>query len=310
MRTFYLLEDVPDMNNLVLTQGTFDGVHAGHQKVLKQVVQRAQELNGESMLLTFYPHPRLVLQPNDKSLKLLTTIEEKCRLVEESGIQNVLILPFTTEVSRLTPLDFVRSVLVDKLKVKTVIVGYDHRFGKNREGSFNDLLEFGEMFNFSVEEIPAREIDDIAISSTRIRNALNNGELTLANELLARPFSLEGKVVHGKSRGKVMGFPTANIELTEPHKLIPKDGVYAVKIQIGVEKFNGAANIGYNPTFDDKTHSIEVFIFDFDREIYDIAVRLELIGYLRPEQKFNSVEELKEKIKQDVHAAKAVLSAY
>lgn len=308
MEIYRSLEEVPHIKNLVLTQGTFDGVHTGHQKVLKSVVEKAKNIDGESMLLTFYPHPRLVLYPNDNSLRLLNTIGEKAEYVAEAGIDHMLVLPFTDEISKLSPLDFVRNVLAEKLQVKTIVVGYDHRFGKNREGSFHDLMEFGEMFDFSVEEIAANEIDTIAVSSTRIRKALLNGEITNANELLGRPYSLSGKVIHGKKLGREIGFPTANIEINDEHKLIPRNGVYVVESEIFGKKYRGAANIGYNPTIEGKGFSIEAHFLGFNEEIYDIAIRLDLLDYIRPEQKFNNVEELSKKIQQDMEYAKSYSS--
>ncbi len=308
MKVYYSLEQVPEIENLVVTQGTFDGVHLGHQKVLTQVRETAAANGGESMLITFYPHPRLVLYPNDNSLRLLNSIGEKTRLVEQCGIDHILVLPFTDEVSRLSPLDFVRNVLVEKLKIHTIIVGYDHRFGRNREGSFEDLLTFGEMFNFRVMEIPASEIDDIAISSTRIRKALISGDLAQANGLLGHFYTLEGTVVHGRKLGRQIGYPTANIRPSETFKLIPMEGVYAAICKIGDEKFKGAVNIGQNPTIDGKGFSIEIYLFDFNRDIYDFAVELELVQFLRLEKRFESIEALKEQIGKDVDEAKAVLA--
>lgn len=309
MKIFHSLDNLPAFKNLVLTQGTFDGVHLGHKKVLQQVVQEARARNGESMLLTFYPHPRLVIYPDDNSLRMLSSLKEKEELIAETGIDYMLVLPFTSEISNLSPLEFVKTVLVNRLAVNTMIVGYDHRFGKNREGSFTNLMEMGEMFNFSVHEIPASEIEEIAISSTRIRKALLNGELSLANELLGRPYSLTGKVIHGDKRGREIGFPTANIMPDDQHKLIPCSGVYAIHCTIGVDKFQGVANVGHNPTFPGKGFSIEAHLFDFSDNIYELATRLEFNHYLRPEQKFNNVEELKNKIKQDVENARSFFAS-
>jgi len=232
MRVYHNLEEIPRFNGLVLTQGTFDGVHLGHVKVLENVVNEARTSGMESMLLTFFPHPRLVLYPNDNDLRMLSSLDEKINQVENCGIDHMLILPFTSEVASLSPLDFVRGVLVDKLNVSTIIVGYDHRFGKNREGSFADLVQYGEMLNFRVKEIPAGEIDHIAVSSTRIRKALLSGDLSQANQLLGHAYTLSGKVVHGRKLGRTLGFPTANIEIEDSHKLIPATGVYAVKAHL------------------------------------------------------------------------------
>lgn len=310
MKVYYSLDQMPKMSNLVITQGTFDGVHLGHQKVLSMVKQTAIEKGGQSMLITFYPHPRLVLYPNDNTLRILSSIGEKIRLVEKAGIDFMLVLPFTDEISKLSPLEFVRNVLVETLKINTIIVGYDHRFGKNREGSFPDLLTFGEMFDFSVLEIPASEIENIAISSTRIRRALLNGDLQLSNDLLGHLYNIEGTVVHGRKLGRQLGYPTANIQTTESFKLIPQNGVYAALCKIGKEKFKGAVNIGNNPTIDGKGFSIEIHLFEFDKDIYDLNVELELVQFLRHEQRFESIQELTEQISKDVEAAKTILAAY
>lgn len=307
MRLFRSIDDLPEFNNLVITQGTFDGVHRGHVKVLQNVVEKAKEIGGESMLLSFYPHPRLVLYPNENNLRLLNTIEEKADLVNKTGMENMLVLPFTDEISKLSPLDFVRNILVKKLKVKKLIVGHDHRFGKNREGGLRELRVFAEMFNFTVDEIPAHEIEDIAISSTRIRTALLEGQIEEANVLLGRPYSFTGKVVHGKKLGREIGFPTANLEVFDPHKLIPADGVYAVTCKIGVDKYKGAMNIGWNPTIAGKGHTIEVHLFDFSKNIYDIAIPFEFIARIRNEENFENVNQLTQKIKQDVEKAKIAL---
>lgn len=307
MQVYHSLYDIPQFSGLVLTQGTFDGVHLGHVKVLENVVSEAKQSGLESMLLTFFPHPRLVLYPNDNPLRMLSSLDEKIQMVEACGIDHLTILPFTSEVANLSPLDFVRGVLVNKLHVTTMIVGYDHRFGKNREGSFDDLLQYGEMLNFKVKEIPAGEIEHIAISSTRIRKALLSGDLSQANQLLGRPYNLSGKVIHGRKLGRTLGFPTANIEIEDPYKLIPATGVYAIRAHLPSGTYGGALNIGYNPTIPGKGFSIEAHLFGFSGDIYEIAIRLELIAYLRPEYTFNDLEALKEQIGQDCEAAKMAL---
>jgi riboflavin kinase/FMN adenylyltransferase len=307
MQVYHSLDDIPQFSGLVLTQGTFDGVHLGHVKVLENVVSEAKQSGLESMLLTFFPHPRLVLYPNDNPLRMLSSLDEKIQMVEACGIDHLTILPFTSKVANLSPLDFVRGVLVNKLHVTTMIVGYDHRFGKNREGSFDDLLQYGEMLNFKVKEIPAGEIEHIAISSTRIRKALLSGDLSQANQLLGRPYTLSGKVIHGRKLGRTLGFPTANIEIEDPYKLIPATGVYAIRAHLPSGTYGGALNIGYNPTIPGKGFSIEAHLFGFSGDIYEIAIRLELIAYLRPEYTFNDLEALKEQIGQDCEAAKMAL---
>ncbi|MBS3915402.1 MAG: bifunctional riboflavin kinase/FAD synthetase [Bacteroidetes bacterium] len=310
MKVYHSLEEVPEIQDLVLTQGTFDGVHRGHKEVLQNVVRLAKNSGGESMLLTFFPHPRLVLYPNDNNLRLLNSIDEKVELVRECGIDHMLILPFTDEIASLEPLVFVRDILVQKLHVKRMVIGHDHRFGKNREGSFQDLMQFGEMFGFKVHEIPASEIEHIAISSTRARKALAEGDLQLANELLGRNYSLSGKVVHGQKLGRSIGIPTANLEMTDSYKLIPKTGVYAVKVNWNGNSYPGAANIGWNPTIEGKGFSIEVHIIDFHEDIYGQQISIELVRFLRNEEKFSNLDALREQIDKDISATKAVFSTF
>ncbi|NBP05119.1 MAG: bifunctional riboflavin kinase/FAD synthetase [Bacteroidetes bacterium] len=309
MQVYHSLDEIPHFKGLVLTQGTFDGVHLGHVKVLENVVNEAQNTGMDSMLLTFFPHPRLVLYPDDNDLRMLCSMDEKIRQVEACGINHMLILPFTSEVAALSPMDFVRSVLVDRLKITTMIVGYDHRFGKNREGSFSDLLQYGEIFNFKVKEIPAGEIDHIAVSSTRIRKALLSGDLLQANQLLGRPYTLSGKVIHGRKLGRTLGFPTANIAVEDAYKLIPATGVYAVRAHLPSGIFDGAMNIGFNPTIPGKGFSIEAHLFGFSSDIYEIAIRIEMIAHLRPEHTFDNLEELKIQIARDCEDAKKALTA-
>jgi riboflavin kinase/FMN adenylyltransferase len=309
MQVYHNLDDIPQFSGLVLTQGTFDGVHLGHIKVLENVVQEAQQSELESMLLTFFPHPRLVLYPNDNPLRMLSSLDEKIRQVEACGIDHMLILPFTSAVASLSPLDFVRGVLVNKLNVSTMIVGYDHRFGKNREGSFADLMQYGEMLDFRVKEIPAGEIDHIAVSSTRIRKALLSGDHAQANQLLGRPYTLSGKVVHGRKLGRTLGFPTANMEIEDPYKLIPATGVYAVRAHLPSGIYGGAMNVGFNPSIPGKGFSIEAHLFGFSEEIYEIAIRFEMIAYLRQEYSFDNLEALTKQIAQDCEDAKMALAA-
>ncbi len=307
MRIYHSTSDLPKIKRPILTQGTFDGVHMGHKKILNLLKARAQSVSGETVVLTFFPHPRMVLYPDDNSLKLLSTLDEKAQLLEEAGIDHLLVLPFTGAFSRMTPEEFVKKILVDAIGVSEVVVGYDHRFGRNREGTFHNLVEFGEMFNFKVLEIPANQIDDVAVSSTRIRNAIAEGNIEVANKYLGRPYSLVGTVVHGKKLGRQIGFPTANILVTDIHKLIPGNGVYAVETLINGKTFFGAMNIGENPTIPGKGYSLEVHLFDFQNSIYDIAVQIRLRNFLRPEQKFKTVEDLKTQIAKDVKEAKVKL---
>lgn len=292
---------------VVLTQGTFDGVHYGHQQILKKLVADAKDVDGESVLLTFYPHPRLVLYPNDNDLKLLSTLNEKIALVEELGVDHLVVLPFTKELSRLSPEMFVRSILVDRLKVSKLIIGYDHRFGRNREGSLQDMQGFAREYGFELEEIRAQDIDDCIVSSTKIRNALLAGNVMEAENLLGRPYSISGVVVHGTKQGKLLGYPTANIEVNSEYKLIPANGVYAVKIKLADRIYGGMLNIGDNPTFIDKKWSIEVHIFEFQKDIYNQTVEISFIQKMRDELKFASKEKLIQQLKLDEINAREIV---
>lgn len=307
MKIFTSLDELPQLDNIILTQGTFDGVHKGHQKVLKSVVDHAKLNNSKSMLLTFYPHPRLVINPNENSLRMLTTIEEKQALLENMGLDFMLVLPFTSEVSKYSPEQFVKEILVDRLHVKTIIVGYDHHFGHHRIGNFQTLIDLGVKYGFDVFEISANEIDHIAVSSTRIRKALLNGALEEANELLGRPYSFEGKVVHGQKIGRTLGYPTVNIEINDPFKLIPDAGIYASIAEIEGQRYKCAMNIGYRPTFGDFGMTIEGYVLEFSRDVYDLNIKFEIISRIRKEQKFKNVEELKEQIAKDVKETETLL---
>ena len=290
----------------IVTIGTFDGVHIGHKKIIEQLVQNAKRNNKESLLLTFFPHPRMVLQKG-VDIKLINTIEEKATLLENLGLDHLIIHPFDKEFSRLTALDFVRTILVNKLNVSKLIIGYDHHFGKNREGSFEQLKEYSELYDFDIEEIPAQDIDAVSVSSTKIRKALENGEIKKANEYLGYSFMLHGKVVHGENIGNTIGFPTANIEIIQPYKLIPKKGVYIVQTIYNDEVFHGMMNIGNRPTVSGTHRTIEVHLFDFSKDIYDENLKVELIHYLREEKKFESIELLQKQLAKDKINAKRFL---
>ena len=297
-----VLEDISAFESdspVFLTQGTFDGVHLGHQKILKKLVADAQAANGVSVLLTFFPHPRLVLYPDDNELKMLNTLDEKIHKVERMGLDYLIILPFTKELSRTTAEMFTRDVLVNKLDVSKLIIGYDHRFGKNREGSLEQMRAFSEIYDFEVEEIPAQDVDDSIISSTKIRRALLAGDVKTANASLGESYQLTGTVVRGNQRGRVLGYPTANIDLDANYKLIPSFGVYGVRVTYAGTQYYGMLNIGYNPTFENTERRIEVHIFDFDLEIYQEEITLELDYYVREEHKFSGPEELKQQLKLD-----------
>ncbi len=293
------LENIPQNNGFVITQGTFDGVHLGHQHVLKQVVNLAKSYSKPSLLITFHPHPRLVIDPKNTSIKLLSSIEEKAKKILEMGIDYVLVLSFTHEISQFSPREFVNEILVKKLNVECMVVGYDHRFGKNRSGGFEELTNLATEFNFDVKEIDASEIEEIAVSSTRIRKALNSGNLESANELLGRPYILSGTVVKGKQLGRQLGFPTANIQIDEPNKLIPPNGVYIGYTLIGETKYKIMLNIGVRPTVDGTTQTIEAHILDFNNDIYNQQITLFLVQFLREEQRFNGLDALKIQLQKD-----------
>lgn len=279
-----------------ITIGTFDGVHVGHKKIIKNLIDKSDGL--PTMLLTFFPHPRMVLQ-QDTSIKLINTIEERIQLLNKTGLDNLIIYPFSKEFSRLTAKDFVRDLLIDRLNLKKIIIGYDHRFGRNRTANIDNLREFGAAFDFEVAEIEAKEIDDVTISSTKIRKALNEGDIKTANTYLGYEFMLTGTVTSGKGLGKTINFPTANIHVKETYKLIPKQGVYVVKSIIENRTVFGMMNIGTNPTVEGKKQTIEVHFFDFNDDIYDKNIQVLLLGRLRDEQKFDSVAHLQEQLQKD-----------
>ena len=294
-------ENLKDYNSIkpsVITIGTFDGVHIGHKKIINQLTSISSKNNLISILLSFFPHPKMVLQ-NDKELKLINTIQEKEGLLNSLNLDYLIIKEFTKEFSRLSALEFVRDILVNKLNAKHIIIGYDHHFGRNRTANIEQLKEFGELYDFKVTEILAQDIDDIAISSTKIRKALMNGEITLANKFLGYNFFFSGNVVHGNNIGKTISFPTANIKIDAPYKLVPKNGVYIVKTTIDNQITFGMMNIGYNPTFNGKQKSIEIHFINFNKNIYDKTLTIEMILRIRNEIKFNTVDDLKKQLEQD-----------
>jgi len=301
VKVFQGFEELTNIPNPVLTIGTFDGVHLGHQKIIQQLNNEAAKVGGESVLFTFYPHPRMVLFPESHGLKLIQTQVEKLNKLERMGLQNVIVHPFTKEFSRLTATEFVRDFLVNKLKIKTIVIGYDHQFGKNREGTLKLLKELGPVYDFNVIEIGPKDIDEVNISSTKIRNALKEGDVKLANSYLGEYFELNGKVVRGKAIGKTLGFPTANIDVQSNLKIIPANGVYAVRLVLeNKSEYFGILNIGNRPTIDqDENCSIEVHILDFNRDIYDDFVTLKLLKRVRNEEKYESKEALKTQISKD-----------
>lgn len=280
----------------------------GHMTIINRLKEVAEKQKGETVLLTFFPHPRMVLQ-EDNDLKLINTLDEKINLLEKAGIDHLIIHPFTKEFSRLTSLEFVRDLMVNKIGTKRLVIGYDHHFGRNREGSFEHLMEFGPLYGFDVEEIPAQDIDNVNVSSTKIRKALLEGDLKTANEYLTHPFSISGKVVSGAQNGRKLGFPTANIEVLERYKLIPAHGIYAVKVQIDYQIFKGMLNIGVRPTIADADGkpTIEVNIFDFDEDIYGKQISVQLIDRIRAEEKFPSLDDLVKQMHLDKLRTIAIL---
>lgn len=292
----------------MVTLGTFDGVHLGHKRVLENLAASATDAGCESLLLTFYPHPRMVLK-SGKPIKLLNTIEEKTRLLSALGIENLIIHPFDEEFSNMSAEDFVKKVLVGAFNTRKIIVGHDHRFGKGRTAGFEDLQRFGQQYGFEVEQIPARQIDDISVSSTKIREALNQGDVALAKTFLGYEYNVSGRVVLGRQLGRTIGFPTANIAVSDDEKMLPEIGVYAVKVRLENEEFNGMMNIGFKPTVGSEYLSLEVHLFDFGRDIYDKTVEVAFIERLRAEQKFGSLDELKAQIAKDEKLARQILGA-
>lgn len=298
MKLFHSINDFHSTKKTILTLGTFDGVHIGHKKILERITQNTENGTYESLVLTFFPHPRMVLQEKSE-IKLLNTITEKTKLLEETGIENLIIHPFDENFSRLTAEEFVHSILVDQFHIQKIIIGHDHRFGRNRTANIDNLIAFGAEYGFEVEQISAEEIQDVSVSSTKIRKALNEGNMALANEYLGYSYFLTGEVVKGKQLGRTIGFPTANIQIEEDYKLIPKNGVYAVKALIDEKEVFGMMNIGFNPTVNGQQQTIEVHLFDFDSDIYGHKIEVSLLHYLREEQKFGSVDLLKAQLNQD-----------
>ncbi len=298
MEIIHSLSNYHHTEGTVVTIGTFDGVHIGHQKIIEQVVKTAKQLGKKAVLLTFFPHPRMVLQQN-ASIELINTIDERAELLSKTGLDYLIIHPFSMEFSRLTALDFVRKILINQLHTSKLIIGYDHHFGKNREGNLEQLTEYSHLYNFEVEEIPAQDINDVAVSSTKIRKALSEKNIKTANKYLGYHFMLNGTVVNGKQLGGKIGFPTANLSIKEAYKLIPKTGVYVVKSKINNTIVFGMMNIGFRPTLEGKHQTIEIHFFDFNNDLYGQNLTIEVLYFLRDEEKFDSVEKLISQIKKD-----------
>lgn len=299
MKTFRKASIFKSNQRTVVTIGTFDGVHLGHRKIIKRINDVAQEKSLGSTLLTFFPHPRMVLQQKN-DLKLINTIDERVGLLSETGLKNLVIEPFTKTFSRLEAKEYVEEYLINYLNAAVVVVGYDHHFGRNRKANIDDLKQFGLNYNFQVEEISKQDIDDVAISSTKIRKAIEDGEIEIANTYLSKPFMLSGKIVKGKQLGKNLGYPTANLFIKEDYKIVPKQGVYIVKSIINHQTYYGMMNIGHNPTISEGNHkTIETYFFDFNQDIYNVNIQIEVLKRIRDEKKFDSLENLKRAMKDD-----------
>ncbi|QLG44839.1 bifunctional riboflavin kinase/FAD synthetase [Costertonia aggregata] len=306
MITVHSVSKIDKTKPTAITIGTFDGVHIGHKKILERLINDAKSLNLRSTVLTFFPHPRMVLQ-KDTDIKLLNTIDEKEQVLKSLGLEQLIVHPFTKDFSRLSATEFVRDILVNSLGTKKIIIGYDHRFGRNRNANITDLIAFGETFDFEVEEIPAQEIDDVSVSSTKIRKALLEGDLKTANTYLGYTYMLTGIVKKGKGLGRQINFPTANIFIAETYKLVPKNGVYVVSGTINGKTVYGMMNIGYNPTVAGTEKSIEVHFFDFDINLYETKIQVRILDRIRDERKFDSVELLKQQLEKDRKTSLALI---
>jgi riboflavin kinase/FMN adenylyltransferase len=311
MKIYTHIDEFKQIKNAVLTIGTFDGVHIGHQKIISRLKEIAEQKGGETVILTFFPHPRMILHPDDLNIKLISTMDEKAELMKNLGIDHLIITPFTRDFSNLNPQEYIKDILVEKIGTTHIIIGYDHRFGKDRSGGLVELQNYASEFGYEVEEIPEQDIDDVAISSTKIRNALLSGDVKTAENFLGYPFHLSGKVIKGDQIGRTIGFPTANLFVEESYKLIPSDGIYAVSVdfksgQLKDKSAKGMAYIGHRPTINGMSRNIEVNIFDFNEDIYGETIRLNFLKYLREDQKFNSLDELKEQLGKDEVGARIV----
>lgn len=300
MNIYKSISEIPVLNNAIVTIGTFDGVHLGHQKIINRLLELKKQFGGETLLFTFEPHPRKVLFPEQKDLKLLTNTAEKCELLEQFGIDHILVFPFTKEFSQMQAETYIQEIISKGLQTKTLVIGYDHHFGSNREGNISLLKEVSQQYQFNVEEIPVQEINQLNVSSSRIRKALDDGDIDTANNYLGYSFFIKGEVIKGKQLGRTIGYPTANIKLDDADKLIPKIGVYAANIVVRNKRYKGMLNVGVNPTTDaDNTIKVEVNMFDFNEEIYGETIKLEFVKRIRNEQKFANLDELKQQLAKD-----------
>jgi riboflavin kinase/FMN adenylyltransferase len=299
MRIYEGINNFKRLDYAVVTSGTYDGVHKGHQKILQRMIEVAKGEGGETVLISFWPHPRMVLNNDPGFLKLINTMEEKQELLRNIGINHLILIPFTREFAQTSSTDFIKNILVDSIGTRKLIIGYNHRFGKNREGNFNNLVRDSSKYGFEVEEIPKHEIDHLGISSTIIRKSLIEGDIPTANRYLGHSFTLNGLVIHGDKLGKTIGFPTANLQIEEAYKLVPGDGVYAVKVIVRGKEFNGMLNIGKRPTVDGSNRKIEVHIIGFNDDIYAEKISIAFKKKIRDEKKFKSLDHLKIQLQKD-----------
>jgi len=312
MAELVYLQDVKRVPNSVVTVGTFDGVHKGHRVIMNTVIEKAKSRDARSVIVTFDPHPREIINPGSAGIKLLTTLEERCELLEDLGIDEMVVIPFDRDFSLLSSEEFIRDIIYEKIGVSEFVIGYDHHFGKDREGSIETVKKLGKELGFDVEVVKRQDVDEKPVSSTAIRKALSeDGNVELANEFLGRCYILNGTVIHGDKRGKKIGFPTANIKPEHPNKVIPKDGVYAVQVRYNGDFFGGMMNIGTRPTFeDDQKRTLEVNIFDFDQDIYGKTLQVRFLKRIRDELKFSGVDELIAQLQKDKNIAQEVNKSY
>ena len=307
MKVFTAIPNYPSENKSIVTIGTFDGVHLGHRVVLRRMREIAKKTKGKSVLLTFSPHPRHVLHKDNQDMKLITTLQEKQDLINQAGLDNLVIHEFTKKFSRIKPVNFVRDILVEQLNVHTLVIGYDHHFGRNREGSIQELTTLADLYDFNIEKIDPQYFEDVTVSSSKIRKLIEKGEMVKAKQYLGYEFMLNGKVIKGNSLGKTINFPTANIVVENKWKILPADGVYAVKIVLEAKEYKGMMNIGQKPTVDGNGISLEVNIFDFNQDIYGKGIEIRFVKRIRDERKFENLQELKKQLLIDRNRARQIL---
>lgn len=308
MKIYSSIEEFQNVERPIVTTGTFDGVHFGHRKIIDRLKDLAQSCSGETVLLTFSPHPRMVLFPEDQDLKLLNTIEEKKQLLEKAGVQHLIIHQFTKKFSRISSINYVRDILVNEINTHKLVIGYNHHFGRNREGSFEHLQKFASVYGFEVEEIPVQFLDNVDVSSTKIRKALFLGYVDKAAEYLGYQYELSGTVVKGSAIGRSIGFPTANLDLGDVKKIIPADGVYAVWVIVDKITYKGMMNIGKKPTLNSKIRTLEIHLLDFDQYIYNKQIKIKFVKRIRDEIAFSELIELKKQLEKDRKLITALLS--